>query len=202
MRKALKRLLGRKPLGLAFNDHIAGDGPSIYAHACRMGLEGIVSKRCDSLYRSGRGKDWLKIKCSDRQEFVIAGWEPSDDGKLLAYGLANAGSDWPLSGKFGAQPKEADEIVAAAAQLGVPVQSVMTDNAWCYVQRRYAELRQEEKARSWIYGITRRVVSTQRRRRRATCDGCHGLYATHRISQRHHVYRVRSDGGTRRSSAT
>ena len=42
-----------------------------------MGLEGIISKVADSPYRSGRGRDWLKTKCSDRQEFVVAGFAPS-----------------------------------------------------------------------------------------------------------------------------
>ena len=47
-------------------------------HACRMGLEGVVSKRADAPYRSGRGHDWVKSKCTLRQEFVIAGYLPSD----------------------------------------------------------------------------------------------------------------------------
>jgi hypothetical protein len=44
------------------NEHLAHDGESVFRHACRMGLEGIVSKRLDSRYRSGRSKDWLKFK--------------------------------------------------------------------------------------------------------------------------------------------
>jgi bifunctional non-homologous end joining protein LigD len=40
-------------LGLRFNEHLEGDGPTVFAHACKMGLEGIVSKRKDSPYRSG-----------------------------------------------------------------------------------------------------------------------------------------------------
>jgi len=47
--------------GIRFND-IEGDGPTVFAHACKMGLEGIVSKRKDSSYRSGRSPDWLKMK--------------------------------------------------------------------------------------------------------------------------------------------
>jgi ATP-dependent DNA ligase len=47
---------------LKFNDHIEADGPTMFAHACKMGLEGIVSKRKDSRYRSGRSSDWLKSK--------------------------------------------------------------------------------------------------------------------------------------------
>jgi bifunctional non-homologous end joining protein LigD len=44
------------------NDHHLGDGPTIFAHACHMGLEGIVSKRIDSPYRSGKSSSWLNIK--------------------------------------------------------------------------------------------------------------------------------------------
>ena len=53
--------LGSKP-GLFFDEHTEGDGPTVFAHACKMGLEGIVSKRKDSMYRSGRSPDWLKMK--------------------------------------------------------------------------------------------------------------------------------------------
>src|SRR6516162_10691379 len=47
------------------NEHIEGDGPTVFAHACKMGLEGSVSKRKDSAYRSGRSPDWLKMKNSN-----------------------------------------------------------------------------------------------------------------------------------------
>src|SRR6185312_16813927 len=53
-------------------------GKTMLAHACRMGLEGVVSKRADAAYRSGRGHDWIKSKCTARQEFVIAGYLPSE----------------------------------------------------------------------------------------------------------------------------
>ena len=63
VRKAtLRSMLAKAGLGLRFNEHIEGDGPTIFAHACKMGLEGIVSKRRDSPYRSGRSLDWLKMK--------------------------------------------------------------------------------------------------------------------------------------------
>jgi hypothetical protein len=45
--------------GIRFNEHIEGDGPTVFAHACKMGLEGIVSKRKDSAYRSGRDENLL-----------------------------------------------------------------------------------------------------------------------------------------------
>src|SRR5262245_11417496 len=59
---ALRGMLAKAGLGLRFNEHIEGDGPTVFAHACKLGLEGIVSKRRDSAYRSGRSPDWLKMK--------------------------------------------------------------------------------------------------------------------------------------------
>jgi hypothetical protein len=47
---------------LRFNEHIDADGPTVFVHACKMGLEGIVSKRKTSTYRSGRSPDWIKSK--------------------------------------------------------------------------------------------------------------------------------------------
>ena len=63
MRKAtLSSVVAKAGAGIRFNEHIEADGPTVFAHACKMGLEGIVSKRKDSPYRSGRCPDWLKIK--------------------------------------------------------------------------------------------------------------------------------------------
>ena len=63
VRKAtLASMLAKAGPGIRFNEHIEADGPTVFAHACKMGLEGIVSKRRDSLYRSGRSRDWLKMK--------------------------------------------------------------------------------------------------------------------------------------------
>lgn len=66
---------------LRFSDHIAGDAQAMIRHACRLGLEGIIVKRRDEPYHSGRGEDWLKVKCTQREEFVIAGFVPSATGK-------------------------------------------------------------------------------------------------------------------------
>ena len=53
---------GAKRRAIRFNEHIEGDGPTVFAHACKMGLEDIVSKRKDSAYRCGRSRDWLKMR--------------------------------------------------------------------------------------------------------------------------------------------
>ena len=61
-RKAkLEKLLARSD-GIRFSEHLDGDGATIFAHACKLGLEGIVSKRRDLSYRSGRCKAWVKVK--------------------------------------------------------------------------------------------------------------------------------------------
>jgi hypothetical protein len=48
--------------GIQYSEHLDGDGAEIFAHACRLGAEGIVSKHCEHPYRSGPSKAWLKIK--------------------------------------------------------------------------------------------------------------------------------------------
>ena len=58
--------------------HVRGQGEQFFAHACELGVEGSVCKRADSRYTSGRGRSWVKVKCLQRQEFVIGGFtEPS-----------------------------------------------------------------------------------------------------------------------------
>jgi bifunctional non-homologous end joining protein LigD len=58
----LAALLSRARAGLRFNGHLAEDGTIVFRHACKLGAEGIVSKRRDMFYRSGRSKNWLKTK--------------------------------------------------------------------------------------------------------------------------------------------
>ena len=75
-RKArLKKLVGGRKTGrIRFSDHVDGRGDAFFAQACRLGLEGIVSKRRDLPYRAGRHGGWVKTKCVQRQEFVIGGF--------------------------------------------------------------------------------------------------------------------------------
>jgi bifunctional non-homologous end joining protein LigD len=65
-RKAtLEMILAKSGPGIRFNEHMEGDGETVFRHACKLGLEGIVSKRRDSDYRSGRSPGWLKMKNVD-----------------------------------------------------------------------------------------------------------------------------------------
>lgn len=71
-----ERLAGLEPAGgpVRLSDHVVGNGGVFFDGACQIGLEGIVSKRVDGPYVSGRTRSWLKVKCSERQEFVIGGF--------------------------------------------------------------------------------------------------------------------------------
>jgi len=90
---------------LRYSDHVSGRGKSVLARACKLGLEGIVSKRADASYQSGRSRSWLKIKCLNRQEFVVVGFtEPRGGrkgiGALLLGFYANKG-ELRYAGKVG-----------------------------------------------------------------------------------------------------
>jgi bifunctional non-homologous end joining protein LigD len=62
---------------LRYSEHFDAHGERLLQHICRLGAEGMVSKRRDAPYSSGRSRDWIKSKCANRQEFVIAGFVPS-----------------------------------------------------------------------------------------------------------------------------
>lgn len=80
-RKAkLRELLASLPVNapVYFSEHVQGHGEQVFAEVCRNGKEGIVSKKADAPYRNRRTRAWLKIKCRNRQEFVIGGYKLSD----------------------------------------------------------------------------------------------------------------------------
>jgi bifunctional non-homologous end joining protein LigD len=61
-RATLRSLIRRAGPGVRISEHLDGDGVAAFRHACPMGLEGIVAKRRDKPYRSGRSPDWIKVK--------------------------------------------------------------------------------------------------------------------------------------------
>ena len=75
-KEALRALLESGDAGptLRYSDHVAGNGEAFLRQACRMSLEGVVSKRSDAPYQSGRSRSWLKAKCIQEQEFVVGGF--------------------------------------------------------------------------------------------------------------------------------
>jgi bifunctional non-homologous end joining protein LigD len=63
-----------------FVEHLQGHGEEFFRQACDYALEGEIAKRRDAPYRPGRGRDWLKVKCMSRQEFVVGGFTERADG--------------------------------------------------------------------------------------------------------------------------
>ena len=78
-KQRLAALLGEgRPPFILYADHILGKGEQLFEAMCAAGQEGIISKKADAPYRHARTKNWLKVKCTRRQEFVIIGWSESD----------------------------------------------------------------------------------------------------------------------------
>jgi ATP-dependent DNA ligase len=91
--------------GLLLNDHIDEPGDVVFRHACRLGLEGIVSKRLGSRYRSGRSKDWLKFKNPDAPRFAVS--RKKIGGATMAEAKSNHITDehYAAFGRIGLIPK-------------------------------------------------------------------------------------------------
>jgi bifunctional non-homologous end joining protein LigD len=110
----LQGLLQRHEAALAgavrLSSHVVGNGAEFFQQACKLGLEGIVSKRAGSPYRAGRGRDWLKVKCSQRQELTIVGYtEPAGSRSHFGALLLGAQRDGELryAGRVGTGFSEA-----------------------------------------------------------------------------------------------
>lgn len=76
-KERLRALLKGADATIQFSEHVVGEGEKLFEAMCEAGYEGIVSKRADAAYRGARTRNWLKVKCTRRQEFVIIGWTPS-----------------------------------------------------------------------------------------------------------------------------
>ena len=86
-RKAiLEELIGNRDPSdsLQYSHHVVDNGKAVFDAMCAGGHEGTIAKRADGRYVGDRTRSWLKIKCTKRQEFVIGGWRPSDNGKGMA----------------------------------------------------------------------------------------------------------------------
>ena len=98
--------LAEPPIHVA--DHVIGAGEALHRAMCDAGQEGIIAKRADAPWRSGRSRDWVKVKCTRRQEFVVVGWAEStakgrpfaslllaqhEDGALVYKGKVGTGFD-------------------------------------------------------------------------------------------------------------
>ncbi len=121
-KRLLQELLAGAPkrLPLRFGQDVRGRGEAFFREACKHGVEGIVSKRADAPYRAGRSRAWLKVKCLQRQEFVIVGFtQPAGSrvglGALLVGAYDTAGK-LRYCGKVGTGFAAA-QLAALRAQL-------------------------------------------------------------------------------------
>jgi bifunctional non-homologous end joining protein LigD len=73
-KRRLSELLAEAPETIRVSEYRVGGGKSLYQRACELRLEGIISKRRESVYRGARSDDWLKVKCLNTEEFIIIGY--------------------------------------------------------------------------------------------------------------------------------
>jgi len=78
-KERLRATVSHAPANIRYVDHFVTAGDAVLQSACRMDLEGIVSKRLDAPYQSGRSESWGKSKCRQGHEVVIGGWTTTDD---------------------------------------------------------------------------------------------------------------------------
>ncbi|MER9726852.1 MULTISPECIES: DNA ligase D [unclassified Mesorhizobium] len=126
---------------IQLSDHVEGDGQGLYDQASILGLEGVVSKRANAIYQSGRTKTWTKVKALETGDFIIAGYTVSDAAEgLAAIGMAEfADGELHYRGKVGTgfDAATAGDLLArlqplrdgATAPEGVP-REIMREMKW------------------------------------------------------------------------
>ena len=117
-----------------YSEHFRHGEIDLEGQICGLGMEGLISKRAEAPYRSGRGKSWLKVKCHKRQEFVIGGFtEPThahrgigalllgyfDDGAFVYAGKCGTGFDVNTSQDL---RQRLDKLIAAQAFKDIPAE--------------------------------------------------------------------------------
>jgi bifunctional non-homologous end joining protein LigD len=121
-RKELLRTIIPADGPILFAEHVIGEGEKLFQTMCREGFEGVVSKRADAPYLGRRTQNWLKIKCIQRQEFVIVGWTPSEArgrGFRSLILAVNEGGALRFAGKVGTgfDARKIEEISARLEKL-------------------------------------------------------------------------------------
>ena len=104
---SLAALLERREHATRYSEHQIGQGPAFHRHACKLGPEGIVSKRLDAPYSPSDRGLWVKTKCLNREEFVVVGWtDPEGSGRSSARSCL--GTTTPVAGSsmpVGSEPE-------------------------------------------------------------------------------------------------
>jgi len=157
-RKAmLEEIIGAAPGRVRFSSHFGEKGDLVLRHACRLSLEGVVSKLRDAPYRSGRGRSWVKSKCSARQEFVIGGYVPSSTARQaigsLVLGVHHQGRLEPVgrvgTGFSGAVAEDLFKRLERMRLADSPFDTKLTAEAARQVRYVRPELVAEVEFRAW-----------------------------------------------------
>ncbi|NEX45907.1 DNA ligase D [Pseudotabrizicola algicola] len=156
-KERLEHVLAAAQGPLRYSSHFEESGATVLRHACRLSLEGIVSKLADSPYRSGRGKSWIKSKCSARQEFVIGGYVPSSAAKgaigSLVLGVHDGGQLVPVgrvgTGFSAAVARELFTRLEAMRRDDSPFDKPLTAEQARQVRHVRPELVAEVEFRAW-----------------------------------------------------
>ena len=125
-KRLLQALLRTAHASIRLSTHVKGSGPQFFQEACKLGLEGSVAKMAGMPYRPGRSRDWLKIKCAQRQEMVIGGYTNPAGSRTgfgaLLLGVYETDGSLRYSGKVGTGFDEAtlasvyEQLVALAQE--------------------------------------------------------------------------------------
>jgi bifunctional non-homologous end joining protein LigD len=185
-KRRLEALLPRPGDGtIRYSEHVLGRGGELREAACRLGAEGLIAKRADAPYRSGRTTSWLKIKCTARQEVVVGGFthvrgRRSGLGALLVGTHEGDRRGLTFAGKVGTGwgEEEAQRILAALeplrqAQSPFAAVPALVRRGACWVDPRLvAEVRFQEwtpdgrlRHARWVGLREDRAASTVRRER-------------------------------------
>lgn len=203
-KERLQALLGQseRDAALRFSEHFNEPGQVMLQHACRMGLEGIVSKRADAPYRSGRGLAWIKTKCTLRQEFVIGGYLPSEkigrglrsllvgfhqDGTLhyagrVGTGFSTKGADdlkrqldrlATTKSPFGEEVPESSKVVWVAPQLVAEIEFRAWTSDRILRQASFQGLREDKLAEEVVQEVVEPTVDQPQPKSRSKNAGAH-----------------------------
>ncbi|WP_201312945.1 DNA ligase D [Dyella sp. EPa41] len=129
-KNALERLLQDAPPPLRYSTHVIGNGAQVFQNASENRLEGIMCKRADSPYRSGRGDDWVKVKRLESDEFAVVGYTAAKGsrkgfGSLLLAKPAPDG-EWAYVGRVGSgfSDEMLGKLTRSLAKAGTRVPSI------------------------------------------------------------------------------
>jgi len=136
-KRILKELLDEAGVSgpILYADHLVSDGPRLFADACKLGFEGIISKKADAPYRSERSDAWIKVKCVQRAKFPVVGFVKDPTGVAALHLAKKVGLELTYVGKVGTGwsrtvstriRKELETVVSSKSKLTKPIRAPNT----------------------------------------------------------------------------